>query len=208
MSSSNFPSKPRAVLIADASVVINLNATGEARNIIKALPNRWAVTENTLAELTGGARNGHDDARQLRALIEDGVVDLVGLGETGASLYETLVDGSALRTLDDGEAATIAYAYEVGGIAMIDERKARSLCANSFPELPVVSTIEMLLHDAVASALGEKGRSDAIVNALQLARMRVPLDQISRIVAVIGEKNAVLCTSLPKAVRVASCRCT
>jgi predicted nucleic acid-binding protein len=125
----------------------------------------------------------------------------VGLGDTGGSVYEALVDGSALRTLDDGEAATIGYACEVGGIAMIDERKARSLCTDKFPELPVVSTVELLLHETVAIALGEKGRIDAVVSALQLARMRVPPDQIGRVVTVIG---AASCMSLPKAARIAS----
>lgn len=41
--------------------MINLNATGFARAIIAAFPNRWAVTVNALAELVDGMRNGDDD---------------------------------------------------------------------------------------------------------------------------------------------------
>ncbi|MFW8586916.1 hypothetical protein ACOJBM_24805 [Rhizobium beringeri] len=204
MSSSNFLTDPRTVFVADASVVINLNATGCAREIITALPSRWAVTANALAELVGGMRNGHNDARALQTLIDEGLVDLVGLGDTGSSVYETLVDGSALRTLDDGEAATIGYAHEVGGVALIDERKATNLCADRFPELLVVSTIQLLLHEAVVRALGQQGHVDAVIGALQKARMRVPTDQINRIVAIIGEKSAALCMSLPRAVRAGS----
>jgi predicted nucleic acid-binding protein len=203
MSSSNFLTDPCVVLVADASVVINLNATGRAREIITALPNRWAVTANALAELVAGVRNGHDDARSLQALIDDGIVDLVRLGDTGSSVYETLVDGSALRTLDDGEAATIGHAHEVGGIALIDERKATNLCADRFPELLVVSTIQLLLHKAVVGALGQQGHVEAVIGALQKARMRVPPDQISRVVAIIGEESASSCMSLPKAARAA-----
>lgn len=201
MISSNFLADPRTVLVADASVVINLNATGCAREIIAALPNRWAT--NALAELVGGTRNGHDDARVLQALIDDGIIDLVRLGDTGSNVYETLVDGSALRTLDDGEAATIGHAHEIGGIALIDERKATNLCGDRFPELPVVSTIQLLLHKAVVGALGQQGHVDAVIGALQKARMRVPPDQISRVVAIIGEKSASSCMSLPKAARAA-----
>lgn len=203
MISSNFLADPRTVLVADASVVINLNATGCAREIIAALPNRWAITANALAELVGGTRNGHDDARVLQALIDDGIIDLVRLGDTGSNVYETLVDGSALRTLDDGEAATIGHAHEIGGIALIDERKATNLCGDRFPELPVVSTIQLLLHKAVVGALGQQGHVDAVIGALQKARMRVPPDQISRVVAIIGEKSASSCMSLPKAARAA-----
>lgn len=204
MSSSNFLIDPRTILVVDASVVINLNATGRARDIIMGVPNPWAVTENALAELAGGMRNGHDDARKLRGLIDGGFVDLVGLGDTGGSVYEALVDGSALRTLDDGEAATIGYACEVGGIAVIDERKARRLCADRFPGLPVASTVDLLLHEKVVSALGKKGQVEGIVDALRLARMRVPPEQLGRIVALIGEKCAASCASLPKAARVSS----
>lgn len=136
--------------------------------------------------------------------IDAGVIDLVGLGDTGGRVYENLIDGSALRTLDDGEAATIGYAHEVGGIALIDERKAMNLCADSFPELLVVPTVELLLHEAVARALGPPGHVNAILGALQKARMHVPPDQIARVVAVIGEKSAASCRSLPKAARAAS----
>jgi predicted nucleic acid-binding protein len=204
MSSSNFPSDHRTVLVADASVVINLNATGHAHAIITAFPNRWAVTANALAELVAGMRNGHDDARALQALIDAGAVDLVGLGDNGSAVYETLIDGSALHTLDDGEAATIGYAHEVGGIALIDERKAMSLCAARFPEMQVVSTVQLLLDEAVVRVLGQQGHVDALLSALQKARMRVPSDQLSRILTLIGEKSAASCLSLPKAARAAS----
>lgn len=201
MSSSNFLTDPHSVLVTDASVVINLNATGYARAIITAFPNKWAVTANALAELVSGTRNGHDDARALQMLIDAGVVDLVGLGDIGGRVYETLIDGTALRTLDDGEAATIGYAHEVGGIALIDERKAMNLCAHMFPDLLVVPTVRLLMHESVVRALGEQAHVDAITSALQKARMRVPPDQISRVVAIIGEKSATLCMSLPKSAR-------
>jgi predicted nucleic acid-binding protein len=202
MSSSNFLTDPHTVLVVDASVVINLNATGCARAIITAFPNRWVVTTNAFAELRNGMRNGHDDARALQTLIDAGVVELVGLGDAGGRVYETLVDGSALRTLDDGEAATIGYAHEAGGITLIDERKAMSLCADRFPDLLVVSTVRLLLHERVVRALGEQAHVDAITGALKKARMRVPPDQISQVVAIIGEESASSCMSLPKSARV------
>lgn len=204
MISSSFLTDPRCVLVADASVVINLNATGCARAIMAALPNRWAVTDNARAELIQGMRNGHDDADALQGLIDARAIDLVTLGEKGGRVYETLIDGSALRTLDDGEAATIAYAHEANGIALIDERKAMNLCAGSFPQLPVVSTAELLLHEAVVQALGPEGHIGAITGALRKARMRVPPAHIARLVAVIGEDEAASCMSLPRAARMAA----
>jgi predicted nucleic acid-binding protein len=182
--------------------VINLNATARASKIIRALPYRVAVTDNALAELTRGARNGYDDAERLQSLINRGMVDLVRLGDTGRSVYAALVEGTALRTLDDGEAATIGYACEVGGIALVDERKARSICRDQFPALRVLSTVDILMHEMVAAALGPDGQADAIISALIGARMRVPKERLTALVDLIGEECIASFRSLPKATRI------
>ena len=201
MSSSSFLSNPRASLIADASVVINLNATARAVEIIKAVQNPFIATENACAELEAGVRNGHGDYARLLELIDAGYIRRARLGATGMPVYESLIDGSTARTLDDGEAATIAYARETGGVALIDERKARSLCAKSFPGLVVACTAELLMHDAVAAVLGTQGQADALTNALSGARMRVPTEHLAKVRIMIGPERAALCASLPRAMR-------
>ena len=199
MSSLSFLSKPRIALIADASVVIDLNATARAADIITAIPNPFVVTDNACAEIEAGARNGHRDYAKLVELIDAGLVTRTQLGPAGMPVYKSLIVGSTRGTLDDGEAATIAYAHEAAGAALIDERKARTLCAASFPGLVVVSTVEIFLHDAVAVALGEKGQIDALAHALTIARMRVPKEYLAKVRAMIGPERAASCASLPKA---------
>jgi predicted nucleic acid-binding protein len=201
MSSSSFLTNPRASLIADASVVINLNATARAAEIIKAVPNPFIVTDNACAELEAGIRNGHRDHAHLLELIDAGVVRRASLGNAVTIVYESLIDGSTLRTLDDGEAATIAHAQEIGGVALIDERKARTLCTASFPLLQIASTVELLMHDAVAGAIGADGQVEALMNALTNARMRVPAEHIGKLTAIIGAERAASCFSLPKHIR-------
>ncbi len=198
MTSSSFPISSNTVLVADTSVVINLNATGRALDIIRAQPGSITVTENAFSELAIGARNGHSDGEKLQALIDCGAVHLGQLGNVANDIYASLVEGSALRTLDDGEAATIGYAYEIGGIAVIDERKARNLCETNFPNLAVASTVDLIMLESVHDVLGHQGQIDAIINALQHARMRVPPHQISMVVDLIGEEIAETCNSLPK----------
>ena len=201
MSSSSFLDKPQTPLVIDASVVINLNATGRAHEIIRAFPNPFLVTENAAAELANGARNGHTDSEALQELVRQRVLQTVALDPTDLAVYETLIEGHAAQTLDDGEAATIAFA--VGGSAMVvlDERKARNICSSRLQGLNVFSTVDLLTHDLVETALGKSGQIDAIVAALQGARMRVPTDKIAVVVALIGDANAANCHSLPKAVR-------
>lgn len=201
MNSSSFPIDNHATLVADASVVINLNATGHALDIIRSFSGSLVVTENAFTELASGAPNGHSDDKKLMKLVDADAVRLVQLGESGRLVYASLVEGSTSRTLDDGEAATIGYAQETGGVAMIDEKKARVICANEFPDLTVVSTIDLLTHEAVRSALGKEGQIRAILNALHKARMRVPPHQIELIINLIGREAAATCRSLPKAVQ-------
>lgn len=191
-------------MVVDASVVINLNATGYAPEIIRAFPNQVVVTDSAIAELASGIRNGHRDAQKLQELIDSGLVQVVGIGKTCTHFYESLIDGDALSTLDDGEAATIAYAHEAHGIAMIDERKARRLCAERFPGLPVYSTVDLLLHDLTLQALGLTLQRETIYRALSIARMRVPPERIDLVVQIIGDERATVCASLPKLARSAS----
>ena len=97
MSSSNSRTETRVPFIADASVIINLIATGRAREIIVALGHSFLVTENACAELEEGARKGHNDYAhaQLTKLISAGVVTRVALNDAALSApYEQLIDGS------------------------------------------------------------------------------------------------------------------
>lgn len=188
-------------MVVDASVVINLNATGYAAEIIRELPNQVVVTDSAIAELENGVLNGHDDAQKLRALIACGLVQAVGMREACLHVYESLIDGSALSTLDDGEAATIAYAQEVNGIAMIDERKARRLCAERFPHLRVFSTIDLLLHDLTVRALGMTEQIESIYKALTIARMQVSPERRALVMEMIGEERARGCSSLSRLAR-------
>lgn len=198
MSWSNFPIDPRATLVADSSVVINLNATGCAAHILAAIGSPVAVADSVVRELEEGGRNGHGDAAALNALIESGHIRSVSLGSAGYKMYERLIDGSTENTLDDGEAATIACAIELSGVALIDERKALRLCAQIFPTLALVPTIGILLSEPVSAALGQIAQANALFAALQIARMRIPLPYLSQAVALIGEERAKACPSLPR----------
>ena len=80
----SFPTDASKPLIADASVIINLNATLCAAEIIGGLPSVLLVTENARIELEAGLRNGHADAEKLRLLIKQGAVRVTHLGASQA----------------------------------------------------------------------------------------------------------------------------
>ena len=189
------------LVIADASVVINLNATGCAAAILDALLFRVAVTDVVATELGEDRRGGRNDAVLLNELTAAGRIATLPLDEAAAQLFGGLVAGTAADTLDDGEAASIAVAVTCGAILTVDERKARRICAQRFPGLRLLSAVELLLHDDVASRLGRDMQSNAVFRALQTARMRVLPEHADRIVQLIGADRARQCPSLPKAAR-------
>ncbi|MCM0609860.1 MAG: hypothetical protein KA711_12865 [Ideonella sp. WA131b] len=193
--------EPPALLIADASVIINLNATGCAEQIVRALPHRVAVVDVVVDEVENGLRKGRQDAIKLAALINANVLEVVKLGPQGLLYFEALVVGSAGETLDDGEAATIAYAVEAGACALIDERKARRLAAERHAAIPLGCTADLLASAEFEHAIGVAAVAEAVHNALICARMRVLNVHMDWVVQLIGDERAAACLSLPESAR-------
>lgn len=194
---------PTATLIVDASVAINLNATGCAPKILRALPQQVVIVDVVQDELESGRDKRRKDADLTRTMIEAGLITRVELGPVGLTHFEQLVVGSAVDTLDDGEAATLAYALEVGGTPIIDERKANRICGARFKGLQAAASLDLFAHEAVERALGRPSLAEAVFLALRDARMRVFPDHTDWVVALIGKDRALQCPSLPRTVRTA-----
>ncbi|WP_423196707.1 PIN domain-containing protein [Cupriavidus sp. H19C3] len=192
------------LLVVDTSVVINLNATGCAKEILDALPQHVAVVDVVVGELEYGRSKGRGDAAMLADLVKAGVVTVASLGETALPQFESLVVGASAETLDDGEAATIAYAIDTNASAIIDERKAMRLCSSRFPHIQLGCTLDLLSHQAVKHALGQPRLADALHTALLSARMRVLPHYVNWVVNLIGNERAAACHCLPETVRQAA----
>jgi predicted nucleic acid-binding protein len=189
-------------IVADTSVIINLIATGFASPIAEALAQSLVVVDTVPAELGSGRERGRMDFDRFNELVKARIVKIVTLGDIGMQHFGELVAGPAAETLDDGEAATIAYAIEKSGTALIDERKALRICSARYPELRVGCTVDLLTHPNVKARLSAETLADATFNALQRGRMRVLPDHLSQIISLIGSERAALCESLPRSVRV------
>jgi predicted nucleic acid-binding protein len=181
--------------------MINLNATNCALHIIQALPHKLVIEEAVMQELEVGRLRGRTDADITERLVVHNVIEIVRLSRGGLDHFEALIAGSAIDTLDDGEAATIAYALEADAIALIDERKAHRICRERFPGLQVASTMDLLTHPDVEKSLGVSELAEAVFRCLVDARMRVFTDHIDWVVNLIGSDRASKCVSLPRTVR-------
>lgn len=201
MQPPTFSADPASAVVADASAVINITASSYAVQILQAIPNRFIVTDIVVSELESGSSKGRKNAEQLHQLIGGDLVEVVTMGDEAAIHFEKLVVGSARNTLDDGEAATIACALELGGIPLIDERKARRICDQRFLNLSYGCTVDIFAHPQVKRALGDADLSTAVLNALREARMRVLPHHLNWVVNLIGPENAAGCNSLPRTAR-------
>ena len=190
-------------VIADTSVVINLNATQCSEAILEALPNPFVVVSEVVPELETGLQSGRNDVAALEAWITSGRVRIERLGHAGVQHFSNLVSGPAAQTLDDGEAATIALALQMKphAIPLIDERKANRICADRFAHLVTGSSVDLLAPDDVQAALGNAQLADAVFNALLVGRMRVLPHHLDWVVSLIGPERARQCESLPRSVR-------
>jgi predicted nucleic acid-binding protein len=197
----NFWSRDACHIIADTSAIINLNASLFAREILAAFPGKISVVGAVFLELEQGAQKGHRDAQLLRDLQEAGALQRVELDERSGKIFEDLVLGSAALTLDDGEAATIAYAVERGIFPVIDERKAHRVCKERYPTLRAGCTMDIFSHNAVQKALGRDNLAASVKNALANARMRVFPHYLDWVMELIGRDNAAHYASLPYVAR-------
>jgi predicted nucleic acid-binding protein len=193
-----------APLVIDASAAINLNGSGFATEIVRAIPNPVHIADIALEELQHDQRSGRNDAALAAQLIKAQALQRTTLTSIGDAHFEGLVIGADAETLDDGEAATIALALEINGVAIIDERKGRRLCAARFPTLPIAGSMDLFAHSAVVAALGREVLSKAVFQALQSARMRVSEPYQQWTIDLIGADQARHCPSLPQRLRKAA----
>lgn len=194
---------PTVAVVADTSILINLNASGYAPAILEALPNRFLVVSEVERELPEDRQTGRNDAVALARWVDSGHAAIVHLKERGMERFYDLVSGPTARTLDDGEAATIAYALETEppAVPLIDERKANRICAERFAALVTGSTVDLLAQDDVRAALGRERLAEAVFNALRHGRMRVLPRHLKWVVDLMGPEQVRQCKSLPRSVR-------
>jgi len=195
MSYSSCLANHDADLLLDASVFINLSASGAASAILQALPHRVLIVDIAAGEVRVDAKTGRPDGDVLEGLLASPqILDSVTLDANGLALFESLV-----LELDDGESATIAAAANRRAIAVLDERRARKVCGAQLPDVVQASTVDLFAHPAVERALGREGLADAVHAALQYARMHVRADQRDWVIDLIGQERAAECNSIPRA---------
>jgi len=183
-------------LAIDASVAINLLGTGRAADILRLINRQYVIEDSTRGEVQRDPSNGQPGGASLDGLARSGLLTYARLGDSALASFLALTGAAPPDDLDDGEAATIALAVDIGAVAMLDDKKAIRVAQQRHAGLVVLQTLDLLSCDALAAAVTTAELADIVYAALQNARMRVPLLFRKWTVGMIGYERAARCPSL------------
>lgn len=145
-----------ASLVLDASSGLNLLGTGCAAEILRALPHEVVVTDKALYEIERDPLTGTPGSFVMEQLRAAGLLRVVNLSEPAYACYLSLVGAPSPDGLDDGEAATVAHAIDVGAAPVLDERKATRIAGSLCSSTPVC-TLDLIAHSFVMKTIRRNG---------------------------------------------------
>lgn len=184
-------------LVIDASVAINLLGTGRAADLLRVLQRGIVLTENALREVVRDPFTGGSGRESVLTLVRSGVISLARLSAAAFEhVFLELTAASHPDDLGDGEAATIAHAFDIGAVPVIEERKATRIALSKNPQSPILNTIDIL---SCPAAIAEFSRSEIgamVFGALRNARMRVPQNCRKWVCDVVGREQIAMCASV------------
>jgi hypothetical protein len=191
----------RTELVLDASVFINLLATGVAKVILGSLPNPVFIEARAFAEIRRHPIPNADLSAEIAELLESGLLEKRTMSPEALDLFMELTGGDLTGGLDDGEAATITYALSISGntLVAIDERKATRVFSERWPRRTLVDTVTLLAQPNCRSHLGPETLANACFSALVHARMRVRHEAMAWVLNTVGRERARQCPSLGNA---------
>ena len=184
-------------LVLDASSGLNLLGTARAADILRVLPYEILVVDKAAAEIGRDPITGAPGAAALDRLAAQRLIRIVSLSDPAYDTYLGLVAAPSPEGLDDGEAATLAHAMDIGAVPVLDERKATRIAAGLRVASPVCS-LDILSHPAPAGALGAASLANAVYSALHHAKMRVPENFRHWVLGMIDTERLRGCSSIPK----------
>lgn len=159
-------------LILDACCVINLFASARMGAILRAWPVAVVIADYVRDEEALVVRAGTEGSGlpaepiDLRPLIGEGVLEVTALEEAEAETFVTF----AAAFGDDGEATTAALAVHRGWALATDDRGAINVLRRLAPQVPLVSTPEIIRHWAEAEAVPADRLREILANVRVRAR--------------------------------------
>lgn len=192
------PSVLSVPLVLDASVLINLLATGRLASILSCFCPSAVVVEEVIGEVRRNPRDRQENAALLDPFFAQAALtrDSLSGSDEMLELYLELAGADEQEDLGDGEAASMAYAVHKGYAVALDERKARAVCRRRFPNIQICSTLDMLRALEGACSISREHVVESVYDALKFARMRVPPEHDAWVRGLLSAEQLKDCPSL------------
>jgi hypothetical protein len=120
----------------------------------------------------------------------------VSLDAIAYSTFLELTGAPGPNDIGDGEAATIAYAQQTAGVALLDDRKAAKIALARSSPIHVLHTLDLYASASIAKRISDQDLEDLVFNSLRNARMRVAADFRPWVAALIGSERMSGCPSI------------
>jgi predicted nucleic acid-binding protein len=158
-------------LVLDASVAINLLATGQPWSILTALGFRAHVPEQVLREVVRCpiTQRAYSDEKHPFRISPN--VEIVQLASAEVEDFVAIA-----QHVGDGEAASIAVALARKLPLALDDRRARSTAKARDGTIGLIWTTELLRHPTLKAAFSADDIDAFFADAIRHARMYVPKD--------------------------------
>lgn len=165
----------RTDIVLDASVLINLLATGRAATILANLDRKVLITSQAYSEVLRDPYTERNASETIKPLETANLISRRKLKGRTIRLYKILISPAG-DALDKGEAATIGFCDEHKLIAVIDERKGKKVADQNSSVPLTVGSLDVLAYKKVIESFSSAEYREALLNAGRLGRMSFPVE--------------------------------
>ncbi len=160
------------ILITDASVLINLVASGAAGDIFSGCGMEFKVCPDVIREVKvlRDRETGEEHAIDLEPYFAAGLLERI---EPQTDLeFELLIDYAALLGAGDGEAMCFALAESRGHPIAIDDERAIRRAKKRNPNFETLGTLEILILWHERNGMGDERVGQLLQSIFRFARFR------------------------------------
>jgi predicted nucleic acid-binding protein len=186
------------ILVIDASVLINLLATGIETKILSCFSTKIMIPNQVIREVKRHPRDKSDAKDYLNTLFADNVIQRVELNEQAFKFYtEILLEND---NLGDGELACIAYAATKKiHYIVLDDKLGLKTCQQKFSFLKILSSIDLFRQYHQKCELEFIRFQEVLFDAVKIGRMNMTSESDDKWVReILGESKVKLCPSLKR----------
>jgi predicted nucleic acid-binding protein len=162
-----------ALLVLDASAIINVLGCGSPERILGPFGRNCVVEEGTLKEVIRNPFDGQPAAVYTSKLISAGHLTVVRMNDASYAHYIQLVGGNPEEALGHGESAALAYAQEAVATVVLDDRKARRIGRTVFPNCPQSTSVALFRKAAELAGMTKEEIGVLVKLACDKARMHI-----------------------------------